>query len=232
MIGFFDHYPEFFRKEAVNAFPNRLNQRYKALIENNKDIICNKRILDIASHDGRWSFAALQNDAAHITGIDVVPNDVKIANQIMEKYKISKNRYNFILGNVHEEIIKIKPNIIDTVFCFGFFYHTLDHLNFLSKITKLKPKNVIFDTFISSSPSLIIDVYEEKHRKGGMRLAGRPSKRALELMLKYYGLVNIQYYNWHEKKIEDWSNLDDYNKNIHITFSAEFNKKGNFNNYI
>jgi len=117
-----------------------------------------------------------------------------------------------------------------------FFYHAnynigyLQNHNILALI--LKPKNVILDTFISSSPSLIIDVYEEKHRKGGMRLAGRPSKKVLELMLKYYGFVNIQYYNWHDKKIEDWSNLDDYEKNIHITLSAELNKKENYNNHI
>ena len=55
-MNFFDQYPEFYREEGVNSFPNRLNRRFEVLIENNKELIIGKKILDIASTDGRWTF--------------------------------------------------------------------------------------------------------------------------------------------------------------------------------
>lgn len=40
-----------------------------AIIEEHREELNGARVLDIASHDGRWSFAALQVGAAHVTGI-------------------------------------------------------------------------------------------------------------------------------------------------------------------
>ena len=37
-----------------------MNERYEALIAINKDIFDGARVLDLASHDGRYSFAALK----------------------------------------------------------------------------------------------------------------------------------------------------------------------------
>ena len=64
--GFFDDYPNFFQTSKTVEHPNHLNGRFKAIIESNLNIIKNSSILDIASHDGRWSFAALKNGAKSI----------------------------------------------------------------------------------------------------------------------------------------------------------------------
>lgn len=49
---------------------NRLNERYNAIIDANKTIIKNSRILDLASHDGRWSFATLKSGSEYTLGIE------------------------------------------------------------------------------------------------------------------------------------------------------------------
>jgi len=82
-LNFFDDYPEFFVKGRTRAFPNRLNHRFQALIETNKDLINGKKILDIGSHDGRWSFAAIKNGATYVLGIELFPKLVKVANKII-----------------------------------------------------------------------------------------------------------------------------------------------------
>ena len=52
---FFSEHPEFFETSQTGAHPNRLRARHRAIIEHNVAIIAKRSILDIASHDGRWS---------------------------------------------------------------------------------------------------------------------------------------------------------------------------------
>ena len=67
---FFDEHPRFLDTGSVFTERHRLNLRHRAIIERNRDILAGARVLDIASHDGRWSFAALKAGAAHVTGIE------------------------------------------------------------------------------------------------------------------------------------------------------------------
>jgi len=219
-MGFFDNYPEFY-KSGVNPFPNRLNERYKALIENNKPIISGKRILDIASDNGRWSFAAIKNDATNVLGVEILPTSVKFANELMLKYNVPKEKYRFIQGNIHETITQIEPNSIDTVFCFGYFYHTMHHMNLLLKIKKLNPKYIIFDTDISLIELPVIFIHTKGEVVTEDKIEGLPSKSAIEMMLKETGFKNLNYYNWPSKNLKNWHNLSDYNIGQRISFVAE-----------
>jgi hypothetical protein len=58
--GFFDQFPRFYESSETATHPGRLNLRHQAMIGDNLDIFEGAKVLDIASHDGRWSFAALQ----------------------------------------------------------------------------------------------------------------------------------------------------------------------------
>jgi len=148
---FFDSFPEFYNSSNTVPFPNRLNNRYLALIESNKKIISNSSILDIASHDGRWSFAALKNGASNVIGIEAKENLVKNSRKNMGLYQIPKEKYHFITGDIFNEIQKIQPKTIDVVFCFGIFYHIMNHMLLLSEIKKLQPKYLLLDTVVNRS---------------------------------------------------------------------------------
>ena len=67
--NFFDDYSSFYKTGKIGIKPKMLNARFHALIESNKKIIENATILDLACHDGRWSFAALKNGAKKVYGI-------------------------------------------------------------------------------------------------------------------------------------------------------------------
>ena len=90
-MGFFDDYPEFFKTSSTGSFPNRLNNRYTALIEFNKAIINNSSILDLGSHNGTWGFAAIKNNAVRVLGIEGREQLVKNAYRNMEFMKYLKN---------------------------------------------------------------------------------------------------------------------------------------------
>lgn len=227
--GFFDSYPEFYKTSRTNSAPNRLNSRYLALISSNTDIIRDCSILDLASHDGRWSFAAIKNGASKVMGIEARKELVEGSIENMKKYQVDEKKYLFIHGDVIDEIKTIQPNTIDTVFCFGYFYHTLNHFILLSEIRRIKPKSLILDTGISAFKESVIEVIEEDSEDPRMAvkcydnryvLTGMPSKSALELMLRNMGF-SFQYYNWNDGKIQNWYDIEEYRTGGRVSLVAK-----------
>ena len=70
----FDEFPRFYETSETFAYPNRLNLRHEAIFGENKEVFEGQRVLDIASHDGRWSFAALKAGATSVVGIEGRPS--------------------------------------------------------------------------------------------------------------------------------------------------------------
>jgi len=228
---FFDQYSEFYKTSKTKPVPNRLNNRYIAMIESNKGIIQNSSILDLGSHDGRWSFAALKNGASKVIGIEGRSDLVESSFRNMEKFEIPVNQYSFLIGDALREIKKIEPEKIDIVFCFGLFYHIMDHYSLLSEIRRINPKFLILDTEISTSDKSVIELrledsndarnaLKEQFGTSEMAIAGRPSKTALELMLKNLGF-GFSYYDWHSAGITNWELLEDYRNDNRITLVAK-----------
>ena len=58
--NFFDDYPRFRETSNVASSLDRLNFRYSHVIDRNRRLLEGKRVLDIASHDARFTFAALR----------------------------------------------------------------------------------------------------------------------------------------------------------------------------
>jgi SAM-dependent methyltransferase len=225
-IEFFDRYNNFYETSVTGAISNRLNNRYKALIDSNKALINEQRILDLASHDGRWTFAALKNGAKHVVGIEARPHLVQNSIKNMNRYAIPKRKYDFILGDLLFDIKKVKKNEIDTVFCFGFLYHTIHHMDLLMKIKKINPKYLIIDSLISKSPLPIIKLKMEKTNGEGAAISnnfnnnqtiiGLPSRSSLEMMLKSIGF-SVVYHDWDAMNIKDWRGLQDYKNGLRVT---------------
>jgi len=228
--GFFDSYPDFYRPPVTELKKNRFNNRYTALIENNKKLILDSSVLDMACHDGTWSFAAIKNNAKYCLGIEGRPHLIDNAHRIFEKYEIPNEKYSFKIGDIHEEIKKLPANKFDLVFCFGFFYHTCHHLFLLSEIKRLNPKYLILDTTISpdSNPIISYNFDDPNNKLSAISdksdqvqvLVGRPSKSGLEMFLKYFKF-DYFYYDWHSMGINDWTGLEDYRDNKRVSLVAK-----------
>ena len=232
-MSFYNNYPEFFETSNTGAFPNRLNYRSKVLIENNTDVIAGKNILDIASHDGRFSFSAIKNGANHVLGIEGRKELVERAIKTMNKYNIPKEKYTFVVGDIHKEIMKIHSNSIDTVFCFGFFYHTINHFTLLSEIKRINAKCLILDTAVADSYQPIIKVkYDDATKESkairdssnanNRMVVGHPSKLAIEMMLKSLGF-DFVYLDWENSDISDWNELSMYSTK-HVPFKKKLSQ--------
>jgi hypothetical protein len=229
--GFFDTCPLFLTTSATRPERNRLNHRHRALIQSNTEIISGRRILDLASHDGRWTFAAHKAGASYALGIEARSHLIDAARTNVREYGVPANQVEFIQGDVLAELDNLESSMFDTVFCFGFLYHTLDHMPLLRKIARLRPAHLVIDTAISIRPSAVIEIRGEKidHESNGAvgefgtpgrGVIGKPTKPALELMLQAAGFRPLRYYDWCNAGITGWNDLEAYYLGARVSLTA------------
>ena len=226
--GFFDQYSRFFGTSKTRSEPDRLNQRYRALIESNVDVIRGRRVLDIASHDGRWSLAAKQAGAEYVLGIEAREHLVEESRRNMREYGVSG--VDFVQGDVMLELDRLEPGQFDTVFCFGFLYHTSEHMALFRRIARLKPSSIAIDTAISTHSANCIEFRDEPTFREGRAataevgtdyaVVGKPTKSALELMLRAVEFPSVRYYDWRNAGIQRWDDLKDYYIGTRISATA------------
>jgi len=204
MNKFFDRHPRFFESE-VGGHSKRLNARYKCFMEYRPDLIQNKTILDIASHDGRWSFAALHNQAKYVVGIDANQQSVNRGREIFAANNIDTNRYSLIHEDINYYLLSPSGIRFDTVFLLGFFYHIHNHCSLLKQILRLYPKHIILDTNIVNDEQPVIayrniDIYAGSnqfgYKDGSVSLEGVPSRAYLYTLFSYLNLNKVEEYKW------------------------------------
>jgi SAM-dependent methyltransferase len=136
----------FLRTSQTNPNPVRLNWRCEMLLTRNRAILENARVLDLASHDGRFSYACLQLGARSITGIEGRPHLVENARENLKGLGIDESRFRFEVGDIFEWLPKFEPGSFDVILCFGFLYHTTRQVEFFQQMERLAPRHLILDT--------------------------------------------------------------------------------------
>jgi len=195
-VDFFNRFSRLRTTSTTDVRGERLEYRYRALIERNHGVISGKRVLDLASHDGRWMLAALDAGAVHVAGIEGRPELIERSRSTFHHYQVAKDRYELIAGDCLRCLQEIPRGTFDTVFCFGFLYHTLQHYDLLRAITLVEPSTLLIDSRVVpiDEPAILLawnnprlegaaigDPGEEKV------LIGVPTKVALVMMLDQLG---------------------------------------------
>jgi len=211
-VGFFDRYERFYSTSKTSPLPDRLNSRYDAIIARNRELLAGRRVLDIASHDGRWSFAALSAGAAHVHGIEPREELIGHACATFSSYGIDESRYSFACGDVFN---LIQGTQYDVVLCLGFYYHTIRHAELLDLIERTGAKLVIIDTevtpyademvvkasddarLVHGNPygvQLLRDQVDDEQMawsdsmtRNGYTIVGRPSRAAMNFLANHFG---------------------------------------------
>jgi Methyltransferase domain len=196
-VGFFSNYPRFGETSTVASNIARLNFRYEHVIAQNRHLIEGRRVLDLASHDGRFSFAALKGAGAkHVTGIEARGNLVKHSRETFAHYGMNESSYSFIEGDIFEEIGKIEPGSIDTVLVLGFLYHTARHYELASAISKIGATALVIDSnVIANDPRPIIQLKWEGTESDAQIwdasrkqvLSSKPTATAIQMFFEEFG---------------------------------------------
>jgi len=134
-------------KSTTGSNKYRLQERHTRLIDRQAHLLKDKHVLDLASHDGRWSFSAINAGAASVTGIEILPDLVEASNENSKLFSCS-DKVSFICADLIEGIQQLEHKTFDTVLCYGIFYHITNHVELLEAIKRyINPTTaVIFDT--------------------------------------------------------------------------------------
>lgn len=138
-----------FLRTSKKANPIVLNWRCEVLLNRNKEAIEGKKILDIASHDGRFSWACLKLGANHVTGVEGRQHLVECANQNLVQLGYTSQHFEFVQGDIFDYLPKVKPGEFDTILCLDFFYHTIRQVELIREIERIQPEWLIFDTQVA-----------------------------------------------------------------------------------
>jgi hypothetical protein len=185
---------------------SRLNERYEALFASNREIFAGARVLDLASHDGRWSFAALRTGAAHVTGVEARQSLVDRAEEAFAYYEQDPATFRFVRGDLFDVLAR-ETFDVDVVLCFGFLYHTYRHTELMYRLHHLAPRHLVMDTMVTRDTERTLRMIRERNVEDirsaaqdswsvGRVLVLRPSVPALELLLRSYGFEVESMYDW------------------------------------
>ncbi len=220
--GFFDVFDRFLTTSETSAQPVRLNARHSAIFSSLGDCVRGARVLDIASHDGRWAFAALQAGAGHVTGVEPRAELIANAKATFEHYGVSQDRYEFVADDIFAHLSKNEPRS-DVVLCLGFLYHTFRHVELFAQMANSKARTIIIDTEIVprsldvlSQPQTRIETLfanqcllqlfkepvdrqemaaKDNYTRDGHTIVARPSASAINLISAHFG-YDVSYYDW------------------------------------
>lgn len=159
--SFFDDYPLLYGSSKTSATSARLAARHSAIIKVHQALIDGSRVLDLASHDVRWAFAAFAAGAVHVVGVEARRELFANACANFVEYGVDPDRYAFVVGDV----FKVLPDIavrVDVVLCLGYFYHTIKHIELLDLLERTGAQHIILDTEIVRSPTSGCDAVQSK----------------------------------------------------------------------
>ena len=204
---FFDENPEFLETSNTAASRGRLNLRHLGIIMENQDVLKGSRVVDIASHDGRWAYAALDAGAAHVTGIEGRPELVDHACRTFAEKGVAPDAYRFLQGDVHEKLQDSGVKA-DVVMCLGFLYHTSRYAELFAGIASTEAEYVIVDTRVLlgvQGPMVEVRAERTAHQATALRdryalgdrvISAVPSEEAVVLMLEAAGYVVDHRTDW------------------------------------
>lgn len=190
--GFFDFVGRLDHYKTVDVPVPRLNKRHRFLIAPFVDEIAGARVLDLASHDGRWCYAFAGAGAATVVGVEA-RRDL-VAQYASFPETDFKSKVELRCGDLFEalEAEAAAGHTYDIVSVFGILYHIMDHFRLFVLIRKLQPKLIIIDSEFMLREAPMIHLGRERTDKilnaapqiEGQEIAvkGVPSFAAMELI--------------------------------------------------
>lgn len=139
----------FLDSSNVSAYPTRLSWRAEILINRQKSAFAGKKVLDLASHDGRFSYAALAAGATYVVGVEGRQKHVDHAFSNLAMLGYDRSRCQFICSNLVDYLRTVEPGSFDTVLCFGVMSHLIEHVEVIREIRRINPSCFILDTAVA-----------------------------------------------------------------------------------
>jgi len=204
-VGFFDFLADTARYQDSPLALNRLNMRHRFIVQPFAADIAHRRVLDLAAHDGRWSYALSAAGAREVVGVEARQDLIDEfagypRNEVSSKVTLKQ-------GDVFEALpaFAAAGETFDVVAIFGLYYHIMDHYRLLRLVHALSPELIIIDSDFLNRPQPLIRLRLESTDKSMNSIAhvagqdaapvGAPSRSAMDLMANSLG-YSTEWANW------------------------------------
>lgn len=198
MSGLFDFLKSLAPYEDNANTVHRLEQRHRLIIDPFQPQIEGARVLDIAAHDGRWSYALAHAGAAEVVGVEARQELIDRFAHFPED--VFRDRITLVCNDLFAEIEArvAAGEQFDVVALYGIFYHIMDHFRLLSLIRRLRPELIIIDSEFIKADNAMVQVLKEEISNplnavtevAGITqtVVGIPSRRATQFMAEALGM--------------------------------------------
>ncbi len=133
------------KRWAVPYSYEATNARADILLNQNKQFIENKTILDLGCHFGTIGYLCSKLNAKSILGVDGDSSLIEQANALKQENNLLNAE--FVKDDVIDLLNKLEENSFDTVLCFGLLYYIPDNFHLLKLMKKVAKEAIILDTF-------------------------------------------------------------------------------------
>jgi 23S rRNA U2552 (ribose-2'-O)-methylase RlmE/FtsJ len=193
---FFQFDSAFVTNGTTGNWIDRLNARYRLIIEPYRYLFNHRRILDLGAHDGRWMHAALSAGATHVTGVEGRIDNAKRCTANLTEIGYSSSCFDVLVENIEGQGTWYSQHY-NLALVLGLLYHVASPIELFRRIARTGVDTIVIDTAITndSSPSLRL-VTESKMVEGNgvddlnhksVVLVCHPSQTAIEMALRHFG---------------------------------------------
>ena len=218
-MGFFDFAGSFPLYEGDANKVHRLNKRHDFIVRPLRAEIAGASLLDLAAHDGRWSYAYAAAGAARVVGIEG-------RQELIDDFRLypddeARARVELRCDDIFEGMERAirDGERYDVVACVGILYHVMDHMRLMNLVRQLGPRLVIVDSLFIEGRSPFIQMVRERteHKLNatplypGQEVAviGIPSDAAMEAMAEAIG-YRTEWVDWSKVPPDQRAYLFDY----------------------
>lgn len=204
-MGFFQFIGQLPHYAGQTGVTERMDRRHDQLIAPLGPVLQGARVLDLAAHDGRWSYAFAAAGARQVIGVEGRQELI----DRFDKYPDddARQRVRLVRADIFDYLDQAvaAEATFDVVAVLGIFYHIMDHARLLALIAKVQPRLVIIDSEFARRPGPVIALVRERTdvhlnaipaRAGqNMRVKGVPSRAAMEIMAEDAGF-RLEWIDW------------------------------------
>jgi trehalose 2-sulfotransferase len=207
----------------------RSRQLFKVVVEQNRALFENARVLDISSFDGRWCLAALDAGAAHVVGVEPDPRAAARTAKLFSDHGISRDSCEIINADIVSALASTEPEAFDLIMCVRFF-ERLDPYQMFREFYRLRPKSVILDAVVVPSRGPVlrfalgapqaaeVNAMRPNANSGGIVMG--PSDEAIAFLCEFFGF-RCHSIDWQQIGITNWIGLHDYERGSRRTYVLE-----------
>lgn len=219
MAGFFDFVTGLAHYDGLNQPVARLNRRHQFVIGGFAGAINGARVLDLASHDGRWCYAFAGAGAASVLGIEARAE--LVAEYALYPETAFKSRVTLRCADLFDGMeAEIRAgHSYDVIGVLGILYHVMDHFRLFQLARRLNPKLIIVDSEFMLRGAPMIQLVRERTdnilnaapQVEGQQVAikGVPSFAAMEVIADALG-YDCHWSDWNRLPKDQRDGVGDY----------------------